>query len=112
MVVDKGRLPEKILKSKIKAPPINAGHNIAFYLLSIWLQTLVAINSESCQTSFPNFCSLSSEVAVLFDSKLSRCPFLGQIVDLDLLLCTLHSIQFRTCEIDPMPYSYSETNEG
>ena len=29
-----------------------------------------------------------SEVAVLFDSNLSRRPFLGQVVDLDLLLCT------------------------
>ena len=28
------------------------------------------------------------EVAVLFDLNLRRCPFLGQVVDLDLLLCT------------------------
>ena len=31
---------------------------------------------------------MPSEVAVLFDSNLSRRPFLGQVVDLDLLLCT------------------------
>ena len=38
--------------------------------------------------SFPIFCAPPSEVAVLFDSILSRLPFLGQVVDLDLLLCT------------------------
>ena len=54
----------------------------------IWLQTLVAIDSESRQTSFQSFCAPPSEVAVLFDSNLSRRPFLRQVVDLDLLLCT------------------------
>ena len=62
--------------------------NIAFYLEPIWLQTLVAIDSESRVTLFPSFCAPPSEVAVLFDSNLSRLPFLGQVVDLDLLLCT------------------------
>ena len=32
------------------------------------------------------FCALPSEVAVLFNSHLSRSPFLGQVVNLDLLL--------------------------
>ena len=62
--------------------------NIAFHLRPIWLQTLVVIDSESRLTSFPSFCAPPSEVAVLFDSNLSRLPFLGQVVDLDLLLCT------------------------
>ena len=31
---------------------------------------------------------LTSEVAMLFNSNLSRLPFCGQVVDLDLLLCT------------------------
>ena len=31
--------------------------NIAFHLRSTWLQTLVAINSESCETSIPSFCA-------------------------------------------------------
>ena len=52
------------------------------------LQTLVAIDSESCQTLFPMFCAQPSEVAVLFYSNWSRRPFLRQVVDLDLLLCT------------------------
>ena len=47
---------------------------------------LVAIDSESFLTSFPSFCAPPSEVAVLFNSNLR--PFLGQVVDLDLLLCT------------------------
>ena len=54
----------------------------------IWLQTLVAIDSESRLKSFPSFCVPPSEVAVLFYSNLSRRPFLGQVVDLDLMLCT------------------------
>ena len=58
----------------------------------IWLQTLVAINSESCQRSSPSFpvCAPPSEVAVLFDWNLSRHPFQGQVqvVYLGLLLCT------------------------
>ena len=54
----------------------------------IWLQALVAIDSESRLTSFPSFCVPPSDVAVLFDSNLSRRLFLRQVVDLDLLLCT------------------------
>ena len=61
---------------------------VAFHLRQIWLQTLVAIDSESCLTSFPRFCAPPSEVAVLLDSNLSRRPVLGQVVDLVLLLCT------------------------
>ena len=54
----------------------------------IWLQALVAIDSESRLTSFPSFCVPPSDVAVLFDSNLSGRLFLRQVVDLDLLLCT------------------------
>ena len=61
--------------------------SMAFPLLPIWLQTLVAIDSESRVTSLPSFCAPPSEVAGLFNSNLSR-PFLGQVVDLDLLICT------------------------
>ena len=49
---------------------------IAFHLRPIW----------SCQTLFTSFCAQQSDVAVLFNSNLSRRPFLGQ-VDLDRLLC-------------------------
>ena len=61
---------------------------VAFHLRPIWLQTLVTIDSESCQTSFPSFCAPPYDVFVLFDLNLSRRPFLAQVVDLDLLLCT------------------------
>ena len=61
---------------------------VAFHLRPIGLQTLVAIDSESRLTSFPSFCAPLFEVAVLFDSNLSRRPFLAQVVNLDLLLCT------------------------
>ena len=49
---------------------------------------MVAIDSESRLTSFPSFYAPPPEVAALFDSNLSRRPFLRQVVDLDLLLCT------------------------
>ena len=64
--------------------------NITFHLQPIWLQTLVAINSESRQTSFRSFCSPPFAVPVLsrFYLNLSRLPFLGEVVDVDLLLCT------------------------
>ena len=92
MNVYKGRLLKKSSnqKSKLVLSTLVTTwlSNIAFDLRQIWLQTLVAIDSESCQTSFPSFCAPPSEVAVLFDSNLSRRPFLGQVVDLDLLLCT------------------------
>ena len=52
------------------------------------LQTLVAIDLESRQTLFPSFCGPPSEVAVLFDRNLGIRPIPGQVVNLDLLLCT------------------------
>ena len=76
--------------------------NITFHLRQIWLQTLVVIYSESRQTSFQSFCAQPSEVAVLFYSNLSKRPFLGQVVDLDLLLCTglnLESAVLFLCHI-------------
>ena len=62
--------------------------NFTFHLRPIWLQTLAAIDSELRLTSFSSFCAPPSEVAALFNSNLSRRPFLGQVVDTDLLLCT------------------------
>ena len=87
MIVYKGRLLKKIFKLKINACPVKAGDymackNIAFHVLPIWLQTLVAM------TLFTSFCVPPSEVAMLFDSNLSRRPFLRKVVDLDLLLFT------------------------
>ena len=71
--------------------------NIAFHSWQIWLQTLVAIDSESCQTLFPSFCALPSEVAVLLDSNLSRRPFLGHVIYLDLLLFTRFDSEHAVC---------------
>ena len=63
-----------------------------------WAANFVVMDSESRLTSFPSFCAPPSEVAVLFYSNLSRRPFLGQVVDFDLLLCTgfysEHSVLF------------------
>ena len=66
------------------------GGKVTFHLLPIGLQTLVAIYSESYQKSLSCLCAPPSEVAVLFQvsSNLSRRPYLGQVIDLDLLLCT------------------------
>ena len=77
--------------------------NIAFHLRLIWLQILAAIDSESRLTSFPSLCAPPSEVALLLDSNLSRRPFLGQDVDLDLLLCTWFNLEHAVlflCKIE------------
>ena len=92
MNVYKGRLLKKSSnrKSKLVLSTLVTTwlSNIAFHLRLIWLQTLVAIDSESHMTSLPSFFAPPPEDAVLFNSNLSRLPFLGQVVDLDLLLCT------------------------
>ena len=82
------QIAKNTFKSKIEARPVKACHEHHIPLQPIWLQTLVAIDSESRLTSFPRFCAPPSEFALLFDSTLSRLPFLGQVDDLDLLLCT------------------------
>ena len=109
MIVYKGRLlqkssnrtsdPKTTSTSKIVMSTLVTTwlFNIAIHLWPIWLQTLVAINAESRLTLFPSFSAPPSEVAVLFNYNLSRRPFLGQVVDFDLLLCTLHRIRFGTC---------------
>ena len=61
---------------------------VAFHLQPFGLQALVAIYSESRLTSFPRFCTQPSEDAVLSNSNLSGRPVLGQVVKLDLILCT------------------------
>ena len=72
-------------------------HHIS--LLLIWLQTLVVINSESCQRSFPSICSPPSEVALLFNLNLSRRPFLGQVAFylLPIGLQTLVALESESC---------------
>ena len=64
------QIAKKIFKSKIAACPVNAGHymasNLAFHLRLIWLQTLIAVDSESRltfeseQTSFPGRLSIQT----------------------------------------------------
>ena len=86
--------------------------NIAFHLQPIWLQTLVAIDSESRLTLFPSFCTPPSEVAALFDSNLSRRPLLGQVRlrRFRPAASALHRIKLGTYGCVPMSYFYSETN--
>ena len=67
---------------------------VSFHLRPIGLQTLVVIDSESYQMSFPSICVLPCEVAVLLDLNLSRCPFLRQVIHLDLLLCTRFNSEY------------------
>ena len=65
------------------------------------VQILVAIDSELRLTSFPSFCAQPSEVTALFDWNLSRRPFLRQVVNTDLLLCTgsIRNMRFCSCVI-------------
>ena len=110
-IVYKGRLLKKSSNRKAKLVLLTLVttwlSNIAFHVLPIWLKNLVVIDSESCLTSFPSFCAPPSEVAALFDSNLSRRPFLGQVVDSDLLLCTGFDSEHEY--FVPMSYFYSES---
>ena len=98
------------------ADTANVGWNI--FCLHYKLQTLVVIDSGLCLTSFPSFCAQPWEVAVLFNLNLSRRPFLRQVVNLDLLLCTgfyselpaLFLSHFSTQE--PMNYHKMELCHG
>ena len=85
MIVYKGRLLKKFqiedLSSSCQGWSLHGfrAQPGSIYLLPNWLQTMVAIDSESLLTLFPSFCALTS---------VCICPFLGQVVSLDLLLCT------------------------
>ena len=82
--------------------------NITFLLRPIWLQSLVAIDSESCHTSFPSFCAaICNHCAVWFESEQTPNDRAGRWFG----STALHRIRFRTCCFVPMPYFYSESNE-
>ena len=75
-------------------------------------------NAAPCLTLFPSFCAPQSEVAALFYSNLSRRHFLGQVVYLDLQLCTgldsEHAVLFL-CHIStqrPMTDRKIERSDG
>ena len=122
MIVYKGKLLKNNSdqKSKLVLSTLVTAW-LSIHLWPILLQTLVAIKLESCQTSFPSFCTQPSEVAVLFNLNLSRRPFLGQVVNLNLLLSVLctgfnleHAVLFQ-CHISsqrPMTDRKMERSNG
>ena len=66
-----------------------------------WLcYSMVAIEKELCQRSFPTLCAPPSEVALLFNGNLSRHPFLRHVVN--LVFCLL-SAGFHSHHA-PMPF--------
>ena len=79
--------------------------NTLFHLLVIWLQILVAIDSESRLTLFSSFCAPPCAVAVLFYLNLSSHT--GRL----FISAALHRILLGTCCFVPISYFYSETNE-
>ena len=62
--------------------------NIAFHLSPIWLQILVVIDSESRLTLFQAFACRHWKFHCCLIWIWADALFLGQVVDLDLLLCT------------------------
>ena len=74
--------------------------------IKLWMVKLWTIYNFEIKlwTLPPSFCAQPSEVAMLFDSNLSRLSFLGQVVDLDLLLCTGFDLEHFV----PWPMSYSQ----
>ena len=71
MIVHKGRLLKKSFNRNLKL--------VLSMQASSWLSNIAF-----------HLCA-PSEVAVLFYSNLTRCSFLGQVVDLDLLLDSEHA---------------------
>ena len=81
--------------------------NITFHLQSIWLQDLVVVDSESCQTSFPSVCvppsvQFESEQtpSCLTSRQLRSCTGFGSEFT-ELFLChifTLRPINDRKIE--------------
>ena len=106
----------------MEARPVNAGLYMAFKhcisfancnsfgckLCSQRIATLVVMNLKSYQRLFPIFCAQSPGVTVLLDWNLSRSPVLGQVVNLDLLLCTgldfKLEVKIGTCCLFLCPY--------
>ena len=88
---------------------------ITFRLQPFWLQTLVAIDSESCQRSLQSFCTPASEVDVLFDSnQLESEQRLYFLTSRRFRSASLHRIQFgRSWHLPrlPMLYFYSKTSD-
>ena len=78
-------IAKKISKSKIKASPVNEAGLYMAFKHSISYATY--LDWKWCQRWFPSFSAPSSEVAVLFCLN-PGLPFLSQVFDLDLLLCT------------------------
>ena len=85
------QIAKKIFKSKIEARPVNAGHYMAFkHSISFAIDLAANFGCNRFRITpdiVSKLCAPLSEVAVLFDSNLSRRPFLGHVFDLDLLLC-------------------------
>ena len=79
---------------------------MAFHLRLIWLQTLVAFDSESRLTSFPSFARRHLKSLRCLSRRLFK--FVGQDGNLDLLLCTGFDSEHVTCCFVPMSYLYPE----
>ena len=119
MIAYIGKLLKKILKSKPKlilSTLVTTWiSKIAFHLQPIWLQTLIANDSESCQS----FCALPSEVTVLFDLMFEsqHCKQMlfswtsnGYICCFQVL-CTGFDRNMQICSYHSMSHFYSETHE-
>ena len=87
-------MAQKILKIRIGAHVLNAGLYMALKH-HILFATNLPINSESYQRSFSKLLRAAIwSSCVLFNSNMSRFPFLRQLVHLDLLLLRFMMIQW------------------
>ena len=90
---------------------------VAFHLQPIGLQTLVAIDSESYQTSFDSFPSFCAQAALRSHVKSLCCsiPIWANDLSLDrssAAFSALHRSPLEICGFVPMSYFYSETNDS
>ena len=91
-----GQIAQKIFKSKIKASPANAGHNMAFKHHISFATDLTANFGCSQFRITPDIVSKLLHAAiwsrilvdVLLDLNLSRRPFLGQVVNFRIQIGT------------------------
>ena len=83
------QIAKKIFNMKIKAGPINAGLNTAFkHCISFATDLAANFGCYPLRIMSDIVSKLLRLAAVLFDWNLSRLPFLGHVIYLDLLLCT------------------------
>ena len=89
MAKDKAAMPfmSLLLRGSTTAAGNTSLSNIALHLQPIGCKLWLLSIQNHARHRFKAFARRHLKLLVLFDSNLSRCPSLGQVIDLDLMLC-------------------------